>query len=120
MKRLFIAVVLFVFIAGVCVVACPQKEMHVDALIKKINQVVDKELSADVVNEEDKALAFLASSFVSGLSELIIESKLSVDNYFLFSVGRITFDGESNVVSVGVLNHVFIDLSEEMKELLCN
>jgi hypothetical protein len=60
-------------------------------------------------------LALFASSLVSGISNLVIDSRLSVDNYFLFSVGKVTFDGESKIVSVGLLNHVFTDINDNLK-----
>ena len=43
----------------------------------------------------------------TGIAGLFLDGMLQVDNYFVCSVGRIKFEGEEYIVSIGVLNHVF-------------
>lgn len=115
MRNLLIFTLIIVFIAGFCVVSCPDKEAHSEAIMENINELIDEEATKDVTNESEKALALLASSLVSGISNLVIDSRLSVNNYFLFSIGRVTFEGKSQIVSVGLLNHVFTDINDNLK-----
>lgn len=115
MRNLLIFTLIIVFIAGFCVVSCPDKEAHSEAIMENVNELIDKEATKDITNDDEKALALFASSLVSGISNLVIDSRLSVDNYFLFSVGKVTFDGESKIVSVGLLNHVFTDINDNLK-----
>jgi hypothetical protein len=84
--------------------------------MENVNELIDEEITEEITGDEDKALALLASSFVSGISNLLIESRLSVDNHFLFSIGKVTFDSESKIVSIGILNHVFTDINDNIKE----
>lgn len=58
----------------------------------------------------------LGSMIGTGIGELVIDNMLKVDNYFVCSIGTITFDGETKVVSVGVLNHVFTPGKEDLKK----
>ena len=45
---------------------------------------------------------------------MIVKNNMEVDNYFLFSVGK----AGDNVVSVGVMNHVFTISKEELQKKL--
>ena len=116
MRNFLLFTLIIVFISGFCVISCPDKEAHSEAIMENINELIDEEATKDVTNESEKALALLASSLVSGISNLVIDSRLSVNNYFLFSVGKVTFDGESKIVSVGLLNHVFTDINDNLKK----
>ena len=48
---------------------------------------------------------------------LVIDNMLKVDNYFVCSIGTITYDGETRGVSIGVLNHVFTPDEKDLKEV---
>jgi hypothetical protein len=84
--------------------------------MKEINNAIDNEFSKKATDDDEKAMAFLTTTVCSGISEFIIDRKLSVENYFLFSIGKFTFDGETNIVSFGILNHVFTGLNEDIKD----
>ena len=116
MRNFLLFILIIVFISGFCVISCPDKEAHCEAIMENVNELIDEEATKDVTNESEKALALLASSLVSGISNLVIDSRLSVDNYFLFSIGRVTFEGESRIVSIGMLNHVFTDINDNLKK----
>lgn len=116
MRNFLLFILIIVFISGFCVISCPDKEAHSEAIMENVNELIDEEATKDVTNESEKALALLASSLVSGISNLVIDSRLSVDNYFLFSIGRVTFEGESRIVSIGMLNHVFTDINDNLKK----
>lgn len=83
--------------------------------MKEINHIIDNKISNETENDNEKAMALFATTLYLGISEFIINHKLFVENYFLFSVGKITFDGETKTISLGILNHVFTGFSEETK-----
>ena len=116
MRNFLLFTLIIVFISGFCVISCPDKEAHSEAIMENVNELIDEEATKDVTNDTEKALVLLASSLVSGISNLVIDSRLSVDNYFLFSIGRVTFEGESRIVSIGMLNHVFTDINDNHKK----
>ena len=116
MKNFLLFILILVFIAGVCVVSCPDKEAHSDAIMETVNNLIDDRMSEGITEENEKTFALFASSLVSGVSNIVIDSRLTVKNHFLFSIGKVTFDGESQTVSIGILNHVFTDIDDNLKK----
>lgn len=117
MKKILV-LFLFVGIGLVAVVTCPQKDAHTDALMKLVNVALDSELSRHAETKEEMGLAMLGSFIGSGIAEFVIDKKLLVDNYFVCSIGRIVFEGEEKIVSVGCFNHVFTMPEDKLKEEL--
>ena len=119
MKRILVFIVL-IAIALAAVVTCPPKDAHKDALMNLVNVALDTELSKNASTDEEKGLALFGSIIGSGIADYVIDKKLLLDNYFVCSIGRIVFDGEEKVVSVGVFNHVFTMPEDKLKEELKN
>ncbi len=119
MKNL-LSIIVFLAIVLVSVVTCPKKDAHADALMKLVNVALDSELSRHADTKEEMGLAMLGSFIGSGIAEFVIDKKLLVDNYFVCSIGRIVFEGEEKIVSVGCFNHVFTMPEDKLKEELKN
>lgn len=110
----FLYTLLFVFILSlVCVVTCPDKDAHSEALMKLFNVAWQTELS-EITTNENEGWMILGSTLGSGVAEYIIDKHLIVDNYFVCSIGRFNYDGEENIVSLGVLNHIFTKSEEDL------
>lgn len=116
MKGLLYTFLVLLGLACVCVVTCPDKDAHSDALKQLLNTVMTEELYKDVETDEDAGWAMLGSMFGTGIGGLMIDNMLKVDNYFVCSVGTMTFDGETKIVSLGLMNHVFTIPEEEARE----
>ena len=102
-----------VLLAVVCVVTCPDKEAHVTVIKDRFSAALLSPSGDDgEVSGWDKFKSMIGTSVL----EFMIDNELQVDNYFVLSVGRIPYDGESRVVSVGVLNHVFTMSEEEIAQ----
>lgn len=110
MKKFFYTLLVLLAIALVGVVTCPDKEAHSAAMMNLINVGLSSEMSK---SDMDENIALFTATLGSGLFELIINKTLVVDNYFVFSKGRLVYDGESTTVSLGVFNHVFTMSEEE-------
>lgn len=104
MKAVLYTLLALLILGGVCVATCPDREAHSEALKDLVNQVITAELSGE---EEDAGLAMFGSMIGTGLSGLVIDNMLNVEDYLVCSIGTATYDGETHVVSVGLLNHVF-------------
>ena len=107
MKAFFSILLIIVILSATCVVTCPDKEAHTDALMEVLTDVVEEEMGEEMT---ENALNLTLSSMAIGLGKMIVKNTMEVDNYFLFSVGKA---GE-NTVSVGVMNHVFTISKEEL------
>lgn len=113
MKKLLLFILIFVAITSICVVTCPDKASHTATLKEVLNTALTEELSS---SESDAGLVMLGSMIGTGIGGLVIDNMLKVDNYFICSVGTITYDGETKVVSIGVLNHVFTPDENDLKK----
>lgn len=104
MKAVLYTLLALLILGGVCVATCPDREAHSEALKDLVNQVITAELSGE---KEDAGLVMFGSMIGTGLSGLVIDNMLNVEDYLVCSIGTATYDGETHVVSVGLLNHVF-------------
>lgn len=115
MKGFLYTLLVLLALACVCVVSCPDKDAHSEALKDLFNTVLTDKLNEEVTDEEEQAYAMFGSMLGTGLAGLVIDNMLKVDNYFVCSIGRITYEDETNIVSVGILNHVFTASAEDVK-----
>lgn len=105
----FLAVILFA-------VTCPGKQEHQEAIKAMVSEVMDESVSAED-DADARGIVEAASTFIlSPIVDVFTDSKLKVDNYVVVSVGRITFDGKTHTVSLGVLNHVFAFGKDEVRK----
>ncbi len=112
MKNVLLAILILVVIAAAAVVTCPDKEAHKEALENVINEVI-----SDDMEGEPADLTLLGNSIVSGLSGFVLNSALDVENHFVYSIGVFNYD-ESQVVSVGVFNHVFMPGKDKVRAII--
>lgn len=94
-------------LGGICVITCPDKDDHSEALKNMLNKAMAEEMAKDTGAEDDSGLTLFGSMLGKGLAGLVVDNMLEVNNYFVCSIGTITYEGETKVVSVGVMNHVF-------------
>ena len=105
-------------IAAVIVAAiatCPKKDQHVAFLTDRINTIVTEELEQHGGGGD---LAPLGMLFGNAIVVPLVEKTLTVNDNFLFSVGKIAIDGEEKTVTVGAFGHIFSASKEQMKQAL--
>lgn len=92
------------------------KSAHSEALKDLLNTVMTEEMNKSAETDEDAGWAMLGSMIGTGIGGLMIDNMLKVENYFVSSVGTMIFDGETKIVSLGLMNHVFTIPEDEAKE----
>ncbi|MBR5456260.1 MAG: hypothetical protein IKU76_04845 [Bacteroidaceae bacterium] len=105
---------LFVIVAVLLLAAvgtCPAKKGHVE----KVSSVV-----SNVIDDETKGLGKFAISLVDELTginhvERAVDRLLDVENYYIFSLGRIHWQGKDHVASLGLFGMVFTAPEEMLK-----
>lgn len=117
MKKLLLFILILVAVAGVCVVTCPDKEAHSEALKDLVNTALTEEL-AEGVSESEAGFVAFGSMLGTGLAGIVLDNTLKVENHFVCSVGTITYAGKTKIVSFGILNHVFTADKEDFKQAL--
>lgn len=120
MKKLIRIIVVLAILAGIMFFTCPEEEKHVDKLTQKIvastnDQKDDAE--SNIIEDIGNAIAGTLSEKVV---HLYVKSQLKVEDYTLLNVGKMNYDGEKWVVTIGAFNHVFClvkayDLLDDIK-----
>ena len=121
MKKITKIILVLAVLAGIMLFTCPEDEKHVDKLTKDIVEAVQEGQSN---GEDSDWLENIGNAIVGTLSEKVVhiyvKSQLKVDNYYVLNVGKMYYDGEERVVTIGAFNHVFClvkayDLLDEIK-----
>ena len=111
-----IAAVAIVALLGIAVVSCPDKQDHKDAILAVINEKLNENIQKKSKDGDD-GLAVLGASLGTSISGWILDSGLTVDNRFIYSVGRFNTGKEVRKVSVGVFGHVFTFSKEDLQHI---
>ena len=105
MKKLIKTIIVLAILAGVMFFTCPEEEKHVE----KLTQEIVKSSQED--NEDASILESIGNAIAGTISEAVVKvyvkSQLKVDNYYVLNVGKMYYDGEKRVVTIGAFNHVF-------------
>ena len=114
MKKL-LAVIIFLLVAILMVLTVPDKQKHKEAMMEAINEYVEEE-SVDRLG--DNILAKLGKSVVVKTVETVLNSKLKVNNYYLFNTTYVRMKGENQMLSLGMFGHVFTFDKEMLRDKL--
>lgn len=99
-KSIVLACVLAVFV--ILIATCPSADRHREAVTTEIGNAI-----ADLNEDSQDAWGMIGSMITSRLVGVVVSQLLEVDNYGVCSVGRVHIQKKSEVVSFGVLGHVF-------------
>lgn len=110
MKKL-IGLILFVGLLLFLFTSCPEKEAHTETIAEILPEILPEVMPKELPDAfNQKLIAVFAESILNGdpeTNKAIAKSLVDVDDYWLFSIGRETFTGDSHVVSFGIGGHVF-------------
>ena len=106
MRFLIKTIIVLGIIAGIMLLTCPEEQKHVDKLTQEIVDSAQGEHNddADILEEIGNALAGTISEAVV---RVYVKSQLKVEDYKVLNVGKMYYDGEKRVVTIGAFNHVF-------------
>jgi hypothetical protein len=113
-KFLIYAIVLIAVIAMAKTV--PDKKAHKKAMMEAVKAYVDEEASERGMG--DNILTDLGKGIVNKTIEVALNSKLEVDNYFLFNTTHVELGDETKTLSLGVFGHVFTFDKEMLRDAL--
>ena len=119
MNKTALSIIIIVVLGLVMFVTCPKKNDHRDAICLAINKAVDEKFGESSLSLSG-LLNYGGKFAIKKAAQLFVESTVEVDNYGLLSIGRYVFNGNNNVISVGMFNHVFTmskdDILEKMEK----
>ena len=108
-----IAVIALILLAGY--LTNPGKELHKEQLKIKLTEVIGEAMQ----ERQDNLIVYGAWEMAGGMMiEAFTENHMSVDNYFLFSLTRLHWDGRSYIIGIGGFGQVYITkrLDKELAE----
>ena len=106
-KTVLILAVAFILL----IFTCPDSRAHKEKIQSVVTSAVD-----DMLREQDNPLLIVIGTMASTkIVEMAVTDKITVDNYFLFSFGYFYNEGERQLVSIGILNHVFTLSEDQVK-----
>lgn len=111
-----VLIVLCVLVALLCmlIITCPGTDAHRDAIKKSVTEEIDRRKDA----ADNSFGAAIGGFFAQQLASLAVDNMVHVDNYFIFSLGRVHFDGKDHTLSVGILGHVYTLNANEAAEAI--
>lgn len=115
---LIIGLAVIVAILLALFLTCPDRTSHEDMVKDSMKETVNKAYTKS--DGEDPFKAF-GQVLATGIINTAVGQILTVDNYGIFSIGKIHFNGKTKVVSIGILGHVFTfdanDLERELNKI---
>lgn len=116
-KKGILIIIAIIILIALFVVTCPNKAAHKEAIKTVTNELIDKKTSDSGLDAGGWG-SLIAGALGNRLIEVLLDSKLSVDNYLLFSVGTIHFGDKTKTVSFGCLNHVFTFSEDDLEKAM--
>lgn len=110
------AILVIVICLGILVISCPDERKHKDAVTQMVSNAFRSEMNENIDSEDDEAYAFVGNTLASGMISLFVNFNFTVDNYFIFSVGKMNINGQEKTVSLGILGHVFTPDRKKIEE----
>lgn len=114
MKK-YLLIIIVLLVAVLMVLTVPDKAKHKEAMMEAINEYVEEE-AVDKLG--DTVLARLGKGVIVKTVETALNSKLKIDNYYLFNKTYVRLDGEEQMLSLGMFGHVFTFDKEMLREKL--
>ena len=115
MKKL-LALVAVLLVALLMTQTVPDKQAHKEAMMKAITEFVDAE--AEDRGFGDNLLTNIGKGVIVKTAEVALNTKLHVNNYYLFNTTSVHLKGKDQVLSLGLFGHVFTFDKEMLHEKL--
>lgn len=114
MKK-YLLIIIVLLVAVLMVLTVPDKAKHKEAMMEAINEYVEEEA---VEKLGDTVLARLGKGVIVKTVETALNSKLKIENYYLFNKTYVRLNGEDQMLSLGMFGHVFTFDKEMLREKL--
>ncbi len=106
---------LLIIIAGVIILFAmltnPNQDRHKEVIKNKLISYMQKSMKENLTETDNKweqagqALGIMLGGIIV---DRVIENLVSTDNYVLFSTTKISWEGETKVIGIGVFGNVFV------------
>ena len=114
MKKTLVILIIIAIVMVAAKMTVPNEEKHYQVAQQKLTSLVGQKMSS---LDGWKEMAEGQNLDIAALIKLAV-GQMEVKDYFVCNVGRITYDGKTYPLTVGVFNHVFVltDYMDEMEK----
>lgn len=116
MKRTIWIILAVIVVAAL--VTCPDEQAHKTMLKTTITTALNEKIDQSCSEENLNAFASALGGALGGFAVGLFINRVHVENYFVYSLGYMTWDGETNIVSIGCFGHVFSPDKEDVLSAL--
>ena len=114
MKKLLV-IIIILLVAVLMTQTVPDKKAHKEAMMEAVKEYVAEEADE---RYGDNVLTGIGKSVVVKTIEVVLNTKLKVDNYYLFNTTHVKMNGEKKTLSLGILGNVITFDKEMLRENL--
>ena len=109
-KRGMWTIVILLLVLILLGVTCPSQTDHKEALTSALKEKFNEEKN----NIDNPLVSLFGDLLVGTVLDSYLEGELNVQKYLVLSIGKVTTkEGETKIVSLGILNHVFTFLNKQ-------
>ena len=114
MKKL-LGIIILLLVCILMTQTLPDKKAHKAAMMDAINEYVDEEAENRL---GDNIFADISKVLANNTIKALLGTKLRVHNYYLFNTTTMHTNGKDQLMSVGLLGHVFTFDKDMLRERL--
>ena len=115
MKKFLIFLGIIAVVAVALMATTPDRQQHVDTIKSVMTGAVNAELRE---NNIDGPLGSIASAAATMAVDKYLSTNFLVRDHRFYSLGFIDYNNEFQMVSVGVINHVYTLDEEQAREMI--
>lgn len=108
MKKRNLYVIIIVIVLFIAVLTNPDSIKHKEAVKNKLHEYLQKKLQEHSDTSLGETGGALGAMFADVLVDRIVNNVVSSDNYVVLSTTKVTWEGKSKVIGIGIFGNVFI------------
>ncbi|MBP5643526.1 MAG: hypothetical protein J6X10_04790 [Bacteroidales bacterium] len=112
MKKTLIIIIVLAIVVIAAKLTVPNEEKHYQVAQQKLTSIVGQKMTSI---QGLKEVAEGQNMDIAALIKLAV-GQMEVKDYFVCNVGKITYEGSTYPLTIGVFNHVFV-LTDYMDEI---
>ena len=116
MKKIIFFILFLVVLGIVLVATCPDRTAHREAIKSVVSEVVSSEMDKNPLGGTE--IISIGTVFTMDLVDAYLKSNLMIKDHTFFNIGYVTHKDDFNIVSIGILNHVFTVDKETARKLI--
>lgn len=109
-RSCWIVIAVLVALVVTAALTCPDRKQHVQVISDRLSVLYEG------AEYDDDGSGVFGALLGGLLLSATIESMITVDDYFVFNVGKVTYEGEDRVMSIGAFGHVFALSREQIRQ----